>query len=140
MNAEITEEIGLIAAGWFEAAPGHEKKDQRAMDFVASAKVNRGLVLGRMESALRIKFHVNFKFWSEVVADDEAGEPAVRSLVDKLITDFVIHMDGAKLLGEFKGQQECFARGRDPTRTASLGLLRKSWGKTEIERPDSPAS
>jgi hypothetical protein len=103
LNAKITEKIGLIAAGWFEAASGHEEKNHGAMDFVASPKVYRGLVLGRMEGALGIELHIAFEFWSEIVAEDEAGDPAIRSFVDKLITDFVIHIDGAKLLGEFKG-------------------------------------
>ena len=45
LNAEITEEIGLIAAGGFEAASGHEEKDHRAMDFVAPAEIDSGLAL-----------------------------------------------------------------------------------------------
>ena len=49
-------------------------------------------------------------FLRELVADDEAGQPAVRSLVDRLITDFVVHIDRAEFLGEFEGQQKELAR------------------------------
>jgi hypothetical protein len=123
LNAEITDERRLIAASRFEAASSHEQKDHRAMDSVTSSKVDRGLVLGRMECALRIEFHVHLQFWGEIVADDEAGEPAVRSFVDKLITDLVIHIDGAKFPGEFEGQKEGFARRGDPTANRIVGVV-----------------
>ena len=58
LNAEIANEIGLIGAGGFEAASGHEEKDQRAMEFVASAQADGGLVVGGMEGALVIELHV----------------------------------------------------------------------------------
>ena len=59
-----------------------------------------------MEGSLGIELHVHFEFWSEIVAEYEAGEPAVRSFVDELITDFVIHIDRAKFPGEFDGHEE----------------------------------
>jgi len=114
LNAEITLEIGLVAAGGFEAAPGHKEKDQRAMDFVARAEVNRRLLLGKTERARAINLHVDLELRSEFMADHQAAEPAVPSFVDKLIADFVVHTDGSKFLREFEGQQESFTSGRDP--------------------------
>jgi hypothetical protein len=140
LNAEVTEEIGLIAAAGFEAASGHEKKDHRWTEFVASAEIYGGLVLGRMESSLGIELHVAFEFWGEIVADHETGEPSVRSFVDKLIPDFVIHVAGPNFLENSKGRRKTSLAGVMPRWTASLGLLRNSWGKSETERPDSPAS
>lgn len=61
MNAEIAEEVGLVTAGGFEAASGHEEKDDRAMEFVATTNVESGLVLGGMESSLGIELYVPFE-------------------------------------------------------------------------------
>src|SRR5579863_9722890 len=63
------------------------------------------------------------------MTDDEAGEPAVRSFVRKLITDFVIHIDGAKLPGEFDGQEKCFARGSDSTTHRVVRVVEEKLGK-----------
>lgn len=126
MNSEISLEIGLIAARRFEAAPGHEEKDHGTMDFVPAAKVNRRLILGGMETTLVVKLHVEFELWSELVADDEAGEPGVRSLMHKLITDFIVHFDGPKLSGKFERQQEALARRRDPAAYRVVRIVQKS--------------
>jgi len=45
LKPEIAQEIGLVAAGRFEAASDHEEKDQGAMNFIASPKVDGGLAL-----------------------------------------------------------------------------------------------
>jgi hypothetical protein len=121
LQPEITNKIRLIAPAGFEAASGHEEKNHRAMDFVATAKLKRGLVLGGMKSTLAVDLHVQFEFFRELVADDEPCEPGVGSLVNKLITEFIIHIDGAKLPGEFEGQEERLARGRD---SAADGVVR----------------
>ncbi|MGC2272835.1 MAG: hypothetical protein WA539_12705, partial [Candidatus Sulfotelmatobacter sp.] len=86
LNAEITEEISLIAARGFEAASGHKEKYHRAMNFVARSKIQNRLGVRRMEDALGIELHVPLEFGSEIVAKDEAGNPAVWAFVDKLIT------------------------------------------------------
>lgn len=39
LHAEITKEIRLIAAGWFQAASGHEQKDHRTVEFVARSEI-----------------------------------------------------------------------------------------------------
>jgi len=130
LNAEITDEIGLIGVGGIEAASGHEEKDHRAMDFVASAKVYSGLDVGRMESTLGIELHVYFEFLCEIVAEDKAADPAVLSLVGKLITDFVIHTNGAEFLGEFEGQEEGIARGGDPTPDCIVGIVKEELGES----------
>jgi hypothetical protein len=57
------------------------------------------------------------------MAEDETGEPAVQSFVDKLIADFVIHIDGAKFLREFEGQEEGVARGGDRTTDGVVGVV-----------------
>jgi len=62
LKAKIADEIGLIGAGGFKAASGHKEEDHGAMDLVASAKVNRGLIVGGTEGALVIELHVHFKF------------------------------------------------------------------------------
>ena len=73
---------------------------------VAAAEIDRRLVLGRMECALSIDFHVQFEFWRELVADNQAGDPAVWSFVHGLITHFVVHIDRAEFLGKFEGQKK----------------------------------
>src|ERR1039458_6580274 len=123
LNTEIAEEIGLIAARGFEAASGHEEKYHRAMDFVAPPEVDGGLVPGRMERSLGIDLNVALEFWSEIVAKYEAAEPPVRSFMDKLITDLVIHINRANFLGEFERQQESFARRGDPTMDCIVGVV-----------------
>src|ERR1700689_5434659 len=106
LNSEVSLEIGLISPRRFEAASGHEDKDYGVMDFVAPAEGNRRLILGRVKTTLVVKLHVEFEFWSEFVAEDEAGEPGVRSLVHELVTDFVVDVDRPKLSGEIERQQE----------------------------------
>lgn len=62
MEPEITDEIGLIGTGRFEAASRHKKKDYRLVDFIASAQPKGGLVGGGMEGALGIELRVHFEF------------------------------------------------------------------------------
>ena len=140
MKPEITDDVGLIGTRRLQAAPDHQEEDHRAMDLVASAHASRGLAFGEMESALGIEFYVPFEVGGEIVADNKTSEPAVRSFVDELITDFVIHPTGPNLLVNSKGRRRVSLAGVMPRRTASSGLLTKSWGKTEMLRPDSPAS
>ena len=60
MKPEITDEIGLIGPGGFEATSGHQEEDHRAMDPVASAHTNSGLATVGMDGAWRIELHVHF--------------------------------------------------------------------------------
>ena len=76
-----------------------------------------------MESALGIDLHVHFEFFRELVADDEAREPAVRSLVDELITEFVVHINRAEFLRKFEGQEEGLTRGRDSPADRVVGVV-----------------
>jgi len=115
LNAEITEKIRLIAPRWFQATSSHEEKDDRTMDFVAATNVQGRLDLGGMERSLIVELDVAFESGSEIVADDESRQPAVRSLMDELITDFVIHVDGAEFLGKLEREKERLARGSDAT-------------------------
>ncbi len=62
LNAEVAEEIRLIAPGRFQAASGHEEKDDWAMDFVAATNVQGRLDFGWMERPLVIELDVAFKF------------------------------------------------------------------------------
>src|SRR5580700_3322905 len=78
-----------------------------------------------MESPLRIEFKVCFEFWSEIMAEYKAGNPSVRSFVDELITDFIIHIDGTKLSGELEGQKERLARGGDPAVDGVVRVVEK---------------
>lgn len=123
LNTEISLEIGLIAACGFEASPGHEQENDRAVDFVAAPNVEAGLVEGGMERALVVEFHVAFELRSEIVADYQAGEPAVRPFVDRRVTEFEIHADGAEFLRELKRQQESIAGGSDPTPHGVVGII-----------------
>lgn len=120
MKPEITDEIRLIGVGRFEASSSHEEKDYWVTYFVASAHADRGLVLGGMEAALGIELHVHFEFWSEIMAQDQAGEPTVWPFVGKLITDFVIHAHGTKFLGEFDRQEEILT---DRSNSAADGIV-----------------
>ena len=99
------------------------------MDLVASAQANRGLAFGGMESALGIEFHVPFEAGGEIVADNKTTEPAVRSFVDELITDFVIHPDGAESPGEFEGQEESIARRSDAPADRIVRVVDKELGE-----------
>ena len=67
------------------------------MDLVATSEVEGRFVVGRMKGALGIEFHIPFEFGREIVADDEANDPAVRSFVDKLVADFVVDVDWAEI-------------------------------------------
>jgi hypothetical protein len=49
LNPKVANEMRLVTAGSFQAASCHEKQDNGAMDFIATAKVDRGLVDRRME-------------------------------------------------------------------------------------------
>ena len=72
MNPEITDEGRLIVARGFEAASCHEEKNHRAVNFIAAAEVDCGLVFGRMEGALVVEPHVAFKLGSEIVSESRA--------------------------------------------------------------------
>ena len=93
------------------------------MDLVASTQIDRRLAVEGMEGALGIELHVHFEFRGEIVAEDKAGDPAVRSFVDKLITDFVIHIDGANFLREFEGQEKGVACGSDAPADGVVGVI-----------------
>ena len=93
------------------------------MYLVARAEVDGRLGIRGMEGALRVNFHVQFEFGSEIVADHQTGDPAVRPFVDKLITDFIVHVDGAKLLREFKGQKEGLARRSNSAPHGIIGIV-----------------
>src|SRR5580658_1287942 len=82
-----------------------------------------------MESPLRIEFDVRFELGSEIMAEYKAGDPSVRSFVDELITDFIIHIDGTKLSGELEGQKESFARGRDPAADGIIRVVEEKLGE-----------
>jgi hypothetical protein len=99
------------------------------MDLVASPHPSRGLAFGGMESALGIEFHVPFEVGSEIVADNKTGEPAVRPFVDELITDFVIHPDGAESPAEFEGQEESIARSSDTPADRIVRVIDKELGE-----------
>ncbi len=108
------------------------------MDLVARAQAKRGLNVGGMESALRVEFRSHLEFLRELMSNDQAQQPAVRAVVDKLITDLGIHTHRAIFLANSKGNRKVSVGGVMPRATALLGLLTKSCGKTEMERPDSP--
>jgi len=63
------------------------------------------------------------------VAEDEAGEPAVRPIVDKLITDLAIRIDGTNFLGKFDGQEESITGRCDATADSVVGVVEKKLGK-----------
>lgn len=73
------------------------------------------------------------------MTDDEAGEPAVRSFVDELITDFVIHIDRAKFLGKFEGQKEGIARGGDTTADGVVGVVEEELGENRDGKTRLPS-
>lgn len=63
------------------------------------------------------------------MAEDEASKPAGVSLVDPLIADLVIHVDGAKFLGEFEGQENSFACRSNAAANRVIGVVEKKLGK-----------
>lgn len=123
MNAEITEEVSLVATRGFEAASGHKKKDNRTMEFVAATKVDSRLVLRRVESSLIVELDIALEFGSEIVAHHEATQPAVRPFVDELVADFVIHIHGPKFLRKLERQKERIARRSDSTPNGIVGII-----------------
>src|SRR5208283_5298592 len=66
---------------------------------------------------------------SEIVAEYQAGEPAVWSLMGKLITDFVIHADGAKFPGEFDRHKETLAGRCDAAPDRVVGIVQEGLGE-----------
>ena len=64
------------------------------------------------------------------MAEDEAGEPGVRSLADKLITDFVIHLDRAEFPGELERQEESMAGSCDATADGVVGIVEEKLGES----------
>jgi len=48
--------------------------------------------------------------------------------MDKLITDFVVHVDRAELSGEFKGRGRYRSRG-DPTADGVVGVIEEELGE-----------
>ena len=123
LHAEITKEISLIITRWFKAAAGHDEKNEGRTDLVAATEVYRGLYFRRAERSLAIELDVSFKLRSEIVPDDQAGEPGVWTFVDERITEFVIHVDRPKFLGEFDRQKESIARRRDPAVDGIVGIV-----------------
>ena len=57
------------------------------------------------------------------MAEDQAGEPTVWPFVGKLITDFVIHSNGAKLPGEFERQEKSLAGRCDSAPDGIVGVV-----------------
>jgi hypothetical protein len=100
------------------------------MQFVAAAEVNRWFVLRCMEGASVIKLHVTFELSSEVVANDEPGDPSVGRLVDLLISDLEVHVNGAEFPGEFERQQKRFARRSNSAADSVIGVVEKKLGKS----------
>src|SRR5271163_3976836 len=82
-----------------------------------------------MEGSLRIELDVCFELWGEIMAEDKAGNPSVRSFVHKLIADFIIHVDGAKFPGELEGQKESLARGGDPAADGVVRVVEEKLGE-----------
>src|SRR5580704_6285950 len=105
------------------------------MNFVAATETQSGLVRGGMEAALGVKLRVQFEFFTEFVTQDETGKPSVRSFAHKLVTDFVVHINGAKFLGKLKGQQEGIGRGSDPAPDGVVGIVEKELGKHRDRKP-----
>jgi len=52
LKAEVADEISVRGRSRLEAASGHEKKNDGAMEFVTAAKVKGGLIGGGMEDSL----------------------------------------------------------------------------------------
>jgi hypothetical protein len=82
-----------------------------------------------MKTSLGIELYIPFGPNREIVAEDGPGEPAVPSLGDELTTDFVILVDGAKLVGEFDRQQEVVARRRDAAADRVVWTVEEKLGK-----------
>src|SRR5271166_3929409 len=93
------------------------------MELVAAAEVHGGQIFGRVEGALVIDLQVQFEFFCEFVAQNDAGDPAVRSFVDGLIADLVVHINGAKFLGELKWQEERTVCGSDASARRIVGIV-----------------
>ena len=130
LQPEIADEIGLVGTGGFKAASRHDEKDHRAVDLVATAHPDGGLSDGRMEGSLGIKLHVSFQSWREFVANYQSCKPAIRPFMGELIADFVIHIYGAKLPGDFKRQEKTLAGRCDPTPDGVVGVVEEELRKS----------
>jgi len=121
LKAEVANEISVRGRSGLEAASGHEKKNDGAMEFVTTAKVKGGLIGGGMEDSLIVQLHIQFKLFREIMANDEASDPAIRAGMDVLIADFVVDINRPKFLGKLDGHEEGIVGWGD---TAVRGVVR----------------
>src|SRR5580693_5751786 len=82
-----------------------------------------------MKRSLPVEFDIPLELWSEIMADYKAGKPSIRSFVHKLVADFIIHVDGAKLSGELEGQQKSLARRGDPAVDGVVRVVEEKLGE-----------
>ncbi len=113
----------------FQPAPGHEQLDHRTMKFVATAKIDSGLGFEMMKGTEGIELHVHFPLGSEVMPQDQTREPAIPAFMHKLLAEFIIRIDGAKLLREFDRQFEAFTGAANPPTDSVVGVVEKRLGK-----------
>jgi len=93
------------------------------VDSITAAEFKRGLARVRIVGALRIELGVEFQLGVERVSNDEARQPATRSIVDKIIAEFEIHIDRTELWENSKGSRKELLCAVMPRRTESLGLF-----------------
>src|SRR5271156_6661574 len=125
LQAKISNKISLIAAARPECAPGHEEENNRGMDFVAPAKIDRGLVLRGMKRALIVQLRVQLELVCNITTNDETCNPAIRSLVDNVVAQFEVHVERPHLVRELKRQFKGLARGRDTAAHGVVGIVQE---------------
>src|ERR1700733_2665303 len=138
LDTEITEEIGLVAARGFKAASCHEEKDNRTMEFIAGAKVNRGLVHRRVKRVLIVELHVEFQLSRDIASDHQSKKSAIRPLVNELVAHLIIHIDWANFSREFDGKKERFACRGNATADGIVGIIEEELRENRNVKPGLP--
>ena len=101
------------------------------MELIAGAKIDRGLVHGRMKGVLIVELHVEFQLSGDIASHHQAEKSAVRPFVDELVAHLVIHIDRAKLSREFDGKEERLARRSDAPVDGIVGVIQKELREDE---------
>lgn len=108
------------------------------MELIAGAKVDRGLIHGRMKRVLIVELHVQFQFSGDVPSHHQSEKSSILPFAHELVAHFVIHIDRAELSREFDGEQERFARRSDAPADRIVGVIQKELREGRNVKPRLP--
>jgi len=85
------------------------------MYFVTKTSFQCFLILGGMECSGGIKLGVKFQLVGKFMADNESGEPSIRTLVNEVVASFPIYVDGTQFFGKFDRQDQACTPRSNPS-------------------------